>query len=160
MIKICLWNVKGASRNKFVSHAWIIIEEQHPAIFILLETKSEDHRGRKLCFNWSFMITRYCNPLTSVEESIFFFFLRGWFSVVFGGHTSIPCVVSLIEYDTGGFDSWTSCPKCSWSASSDVEGHAGRITSARDTMVSCGRFEQGYIPIGKDRRLCIPKRTV
>lgn len=61
-MKICLWNVRGASKDNFIPHAWIIVEAQRPEIFILLETKSEEYRAREVMYRLRFDEYRVIPP--------------------------------------------------------------------------------------------------
>ncbi|XP_056692196.1 uncharacterized protein [Spinacia oleracea] len=47
-MKVCMWNVQGACRDLFLSHAKEVIGSHHPDIFIFLETKSDGSRGREV----------------------------------------------------------------------------------------------------------------
>ncbi|XP_021728049.1 uncharacterized protein LOC110695134 [Chenopodium quinoa] len=47
-MKVVMWNVKGASRNEFIPHAWDVIAAHKPSIFILLETKSDGTRAAEV----------------------------------------------------------------------------------------------------------------
>ncbi|XP_056687673.1 uncharacterized protein [Spinacia oleracea] len=47
-MKICVWNVRGATRDGFLPHAWEIIDSQHPAILVLLETKCGEDRAKEV----------------------------------------------------------------------------------------------------------------
>lgn len=46
---ICLWNVRGASRDNFIPHAWIIVEAQRPS-----ETKSEEYHAFEVMYRLRF----------------------------------------------------------------------------------------------------------
>ncbi|XP_056697424.1 uncharacterized protein [Spinacia oleracea] len=61
-MKICLWNVRGACRKDFLPAAWSIIEEQHPHVFVLFETKSDDYRAKEVMFQLKFNDYRVIPP--------------------------------------------------------------------------------------------------
>ncbi|XP_048493650.1 uncharacterized protein LOC125494124 [Beta vulgaris subsp. vulgaris] len=47
-MKIITWNVRGASNNAFVSHAWDVVRFHNPSIFVIFETKAEERRARQV----------------------------------------------------------------------------------------------------------------
>lgn len=47
-------NVRGASKNEFIPHAWIKIDNKHPTIYIFLETKVDDFRARQVMVQLGF----------------------------------------------------------------------------------------------------------
>ncbi|XP_048490396.1 uncharacterized protein LOC125492264 [Beta vulgaris subsp. vulgaris] len=47
-MKIIIWNVRGASNNTFVPHAWDVVRLNKPSIFIIFETKAEECRARQV----------------------------------------------------------------------------------------------------------------
>ncbi|XP_056692109.1 uncharacterized protein [Spinacia oleracea] len=53
-MKICLWNVRGASKDKFIPHAWIIVEDHRPSILVMVETKCEEYRAREVMYRLRF----------------------------------------------------------------------------------------------------------
>ncbi|XP_056685189.1 uncharacterized protein [Spinacia oleracea] len=53
-MKIVMWNVRGASKNDFLPHAWSIIDKQHPTVFVFLETKADDLRARQVMLQLGF----------------------------------------------------------------------------------------------------------
>nr|XP_021842389.1 uncharacterized protein LOC110782531 [Spinacia oleracea] len=61
-MKVCVWNVRGASRDGFIPTAWNIIESQHPSIFILLETKSDDYRAKEVMMQLHFTQFKVISP--------------------------------------------------------------------------------------------------
>ncbi|XP_056690122.1 uncharacterized protein [Spinacia oleracea] len=61
-MKICLWNVRGACRKDFFPAVWSIIEEQHPHVFVLFETQSDDYRAKEVMFQLKFNDYRVIPP--------------------------------------------------------------------------------------------------
>ncbi|XP_057248280.1 uncharacterized protein LOC130590240 [Beta vulgaris subsp. vulgaris] len=47
-MKIIAWNVRGASNNAFVPHAWDVVRFHNPSIFVIFETKAEECRARQV----------------------------------------------------------------------------------------------------------------
>ena len=47
-MKIITWNVRGASNNAFVPHAWDVVHIHKPSILIIFETKAEECRARQV----------------------------------------------------------------------------------------------------------------
>ena len=47
-MKIIAWNVRGASNNAFVPHAWDVVRIHKPSILIIFETKAEECRARQV----------------------------------------------------------------------------------------------------------------
>lgn len=64
-MKICMWNVRGANRNLFMDHAKEVIANQHPDIFIFLETKSDDSRAREVMMELHFHDYRVVRPMAT-----------------------------------------------------------------------------------------------
>ncbi|XP_021736898.1 uncharacterized protein LOC110703402 [Chenopodium quinoa] len=61
-MKIVLWNVRGATRNEFIPHAWEVIAAHKPNIFILLETKSDGNRASQVSKLLGFDGFQFINP--------------------------------------------------------------------------------------------------
>ncbi|XP_056691001.1 uncharacterized protein [Spinacia oleracea] len=81
-MKICVWNVRGASRDEFLPTAWNIIEAQHPSIFILLETKADDYRAKEVKLQLGFHDFRVISP-TDKRGGIWLFWRRSIELVLF-----------------------------------------------------------------------------
>lgn len=47
-MKIIVWNVRGASNNAFVPHAWDVVRLNKPSSFIIFEAKAEECRARQV----------------------------------------------------------------------------------------------------------------
>ncbi|XP_056685482.1 uncharacterized protein [Spinacia oleracea] len=62
-MKICMWNVRGANRNLFLSHAKEIGFNQNPDIFIFLETKADGSRARETMLALKFSDFRVVRPI-------------------------------------------------------------------------------------------------
>ncbi|KAL2936222.1 Exodeoxyribonuclease III [Bienertia sinuspersici] len=61
-MKIALWNIRGACSDKFMRHAWDIIQKHKPSIIIFLETKCDERRGLQVKQRLSFTDYKVMNP--------------------------------------------------------------------------------------------------
>uniref|UniRef100_A0A803LUB2 RNase H type-1 domain-containing protein n=1 Tax=Chenopodium quinoa TaxID=63459 RepID=A0A803LUB2_CHEQI len=61
-MKVVLWNVRGATRNDFIPHAWDIIATHKPSIFIILEAKSNGVRALEVSRMLGFDGLRFIEP--------------------------------------------------------------------------------------------------
>ncbi|XP_027114526.1 uncharacterized protein [Coffea arabica] len=53
-MKLLLWNVRGAGHPGFRNHFLQLVQEHHPGIAILVETKLHGERAREICSNLPF----------------------------------------------------------------------------------------------------------
>ncbi|XP_021728702.1 uncharacterized protein LOC110695776 [Chenopodium quinoa] len=61
-MKVVLWNVRGATINDFIPHAWDIIAAHKPSIFIILEAKSNGIRALEVSRLLGFNGLRFIEP--------------------------------------------------------------------------------------------------